>query len=491
MGIEQLVDTFKGNPQPLAQKVQKDQQGQPPGAIPPDLEEAMALQKISELRNGAQAQQSMQAGGAQPSVVEKLRQMLGSMQQQSQPQAGQPVMAASGGSLAQLMSNLGQNYAGGGIVAFSGPDGSKVEDDTDVPEWARGLRAERLAKQKALDEARARNMAMVNTRDEDMRPVMPNDPRLLRVPVEESVSAAPMPVSSASTSPAPAAKPGLPQAPVAPQTPASVAPQKVDPNSLRTLVEGYARKEMGLNPDVERQNAVDWSKKTMGIDNLMQEREGRIAAREQAIKEAKENRTPEWIKTLQSAGGAPVRGGIGMLLGRMGAAATSNREANTAQDLAYQSELDHLRDVITDAKLKGNMELAKEGMAAYKEVDARKRSAATNATGLLENDERIAQRKADTAARLAASAGNAPLKATNAAENAYDHDIEAQTIKKQLESPMYTMGGADPAPLIAKLQKIRASKYAQLKIKMEDDTGASQASSGSSLKYNPKTGKIE
>lgn len=56
---------------------------------------------------------------------------------------------------------------------------------------------------------------------------------------------------------------------------------------------------------------------------------------------------------------------------------------------------------------------------------------------------------------------------------------------------MYTMGGADPAPLIAKLQKIRASKYAQLKIKMEDDTGASQASSGSSLKYNPKTGKIE
>jgi hypothetical protein len=127
-GIDQLVDTYKGNPQPLAQKVQKAQQGQPPGEVPPDLEEAMALQKIAELRNSAQGQQAMQAGGAQQSVVEKLRQMLGGMQQQGQMQ-GQPVMAARGGSIDQLMSNLGQYYAGGGIVAFNGEDESRVEDE--------------------------------------------------------------------------------------------------------------------------------------------------------------------------------------------------------------------------------------------------------------------------------------------------------------------------------------------------------------------------
>jgi hypothetical protein len=145
MGIEQLVDAFKGNPQPLQAKVQQAQQGQPPGAIPPDLEEAIALQKITEMRNSAQNQQAMQAGGAQPSVVEKLRQMLSAEQRQQgqppqmpqgmpqgpqgpqgqppmqgQPPApqGQPVMAAGGGSIAQLMSNLGRHYAGGGIVAF-------------------------------------------------------------------------------------------------------------------------------------------------------------------------------------------------------------------------------------------------------------------------------------------------------------------------------------------------------------------------------------
>ena len=139
MGINQLVDAYKGNPQPLQARVQQAQKNQPPGAIPPDLEEAIALQKISELRNSAQNQQAMQAGGAQPSVVEKLRQMLGAEQRQQgqppempqgmpqgqsqmppqMPQGQPPVMAARGGSISQLMSNLGRHYAGGGIVAFT------------------------------------------------------------------------------------------------------------------------------------------------------------------------------------------------------------------------------------------------------------------------------------------------------------------------------------------------------------------------------------
>ena len=138
MGIDQLVDAYKGNPQPLQAKVQQAQKNQPPGAIPPDLEEAIALQKITELRNSAQNQQAMQAGGAQPSVVEKMRQMLGAEQRQQaqppqmpqgmpegqpqmaqapqQPPQGQPVMAARGGSIDQLMSNLGRHYDEGGII---------------------------------------------------------------------------------------------------------------------------------------------------------------------------------------------------------------------------------------------------------------------------------------------------------------------------------------------------------------------------------------
>jgi hypothetical protein len=159
-GIDQLVDTYKGNPQPLAQKVQKAQQNQPPGEIPADLEEAIALQKIAELRNSAQGQQAMQAGGAQQSVVEKLRQMLGGMQQQGQmaqaPQQGQmqgqTVMAARGGSIDQLMSNLGQYYAGGGIVAFNGKDGSNVPTEEELEAQRKADRAKIDALARALGE---------------------------------------------------------------------------------------------------------------------------------------------------------------------------------------------------------------------------------------------------------------------------------------------------------------------------------------------------
>jgi len=101
-GINQLIDTYKVNPAPLQQEV-KQQAQQQPGPLPPDLEEAIALQKIMQLRKSAENQQAMQAGGAQPSVVQKLRQMLGGMQQQAQmaqaPQGPQScsVLAASCG----------------------------------------------------------------------------------------------------------------------------------------------------------------------------------------------------------------------------------------------------------------------------------------------------------------------------------------------------------------------------------------------------------
>ena len=149
MGIEQLVDSFMGNPAPLKAKVERDNKGQPPGAIPKDLEEAIALQKIAEIQKSSQNQQAMQAGGAQPSVVQKLQQILAGAQQRQQatapamPQGAprampqQPVMAARGGSINQLMSNLGNNYAGGGIVAFA--PGGEIKLGTDFASFLQKL----------------------------------------------------------------------------------------------------------------------------------------------------------------------------------------------------------------------------------------------------------------------------------------------------------------------------------------------------------------
>jgi hypothetical protein len=151
MGINKLANMFMGNPQPLAQKVEQAQQQTKPGQIPPDLEQAIALQKIQEMRQAAQNQQAMQAGGPQPTVVDKLRQMAQPQpQMQAQPQGMPPQMQAPQGmpqgipqgmpqgqpnqmpqeasGLPQLPTSLGQHLAGGGIVAFAGEDESYVRD---------------------------------------------------------------------------------------------------------------------------------------------------------------------------------------------------------------------------------------------------------------------------------------------------------------------------------------------------------------------------
>jgi hypothetical protein len=147
MGINQLANMFMGNPQPLAQKVRQAQQHAKPGTIPQDLEAAIALQKIQEMRQAAGNQQAMQAGGPQPTVVDQLRQALAPHLQAAQrglpqamgqpapqgapqpapqglpqvaPQAQQPAPQPENAGLPQLPSDLGQHLAGGGIIAFAG-----------------------------------------------------------------------------------------------------------------------------------------------------------------------------------------------------------------------------------------------------------------------------------------------------------------------------------------------------------------------------------
>ena len=155
MGINQLANMYMGNPQPLAQKVQQAQQQAKPGQIPPDLKEALALQQIQDMRQAAQNQQAMQAGGPQPTVVDQLKQMIARQAQPTQgmpqgtpqgmpqgapqqmapqpapqglpaipqgaaaPQA-EPQPTAEQPGLPQLPSSLGQHLAGGGIIAFAG-----------------------------------------------------------------------------------------------------------------------------------------------------------------------------------------------------------------------------------------------------------------------------------------------------------------------------------------------------------------------------------
>lgn len=443
-GINQLVDTYKGNPQPLQAKVQKAQQGQPPGEIPPDLEEAMALQKIAELRNSAQGQQAMQAGGAQQSVVEKLRQMLGGMQQQAQMQ-GQPVMAAGGGSIDQLMSNLGHYYAGGGIVAFDGTKGSEVEDKkAKQREEDRRALLEPLAAAGDIVQlpiAAGYNLVAdtgsglerflnrigsaltgkeVNTQTDDQvgnkfrfsptpftdmlrkpaepkpwggRTDMANDPRLGKLDTTPTGPGAPAASAPKPSAPPTAGKPsaGGPSA-GGPSVGGPAKPATEPADLLETALRKSIMEALAKDPEAIRKKAMEQNKEFMGLDALLKPAQDRAASREARIKEIQASRQPLWIDALMSAG-KPTKGGIAGVLQNMAVGAISGKQNYDAEDLKFLDELNKLNSEIDKARIEGRYKDVAAGKEAVKDLIAEQRQAEQSGTSLLNTKENVRSRE--------------------------------------------------------------------------------------------------
>ena len=132
-----------GNPQPLPTQQSRPQQPQQFDLSQyPDLATALHAMKVLQDEKNKQVQQGMQAGAQaqqQPSVIQQLNQTLQRIEGQKQAekqakaQAGLAQLFAaakqgSGAGVDQLPSGLGDNYAGGGIVAFSGKDDDQLVD---------------------------------------------------------------------------------------------------------------------------------------------------------------------------------------------------------------------------------------------------------------------------------------------------------------------------------------------------------------------------
>jgi hypothetical protein len=488
MGIEQLVDSFMGNPKPLEAKVERDNKGLPPGAIPRDLEEAIALQKIAEVQTGAQNQQAMQAGGAQPSVVQKLHQMLAMAQQRQQaqmPQGAQqmpgqmprpmpqgmpqqPVMAAHGGSLDQLMSNLGRHYANGGIVAFSKPteenNRSLVKDpDSESSQFVQDIgklpqafdemkqrareedavRAEqdrRMAeRQQAMQDAR-RKTSLFNylfgspaTEKEGLAKLTELSNAPLSTPAGTSTAAPAAPLdaetqkllrlaaSKADTgvntnpalkpvAPAPAANtnPAAPRVNV-PSTNTPATTQAMDPNSLRGLLEAGIRKDLGKDEEAEWQKGATRHEQFMGLDKLLAPKNARIAEEQALIKKIQGERLPAWVAGAERASKPILAGGIGTMLNQLGSGMQGQREAYNTEDLGFLDKIGRMQDEVDKLKIEGKYKAAAAGEASIKDAIADRRQAMQSGTSLLNTDELIAQRKQaakDAAAARLAATGN-------------------------------------------------------------------------------------
>jgi hypothetical protein len=404
----------------------------------------------------------MQAGGAQQSVVEKLRQMLGGMQQQGQmaqapqqnPMQGQPVMAASGGSIDQLMSNLGRHYAGGGIVAFQSAGQVKdpnAEEDTSsqfVQDISKLPEAFDALKQRAREEdaARAAQDARMAQRKREVSEAkqktsffnylfgspqsekegltkltelsnvkQPGAPLASGTPKTPVVAATPLSDIRGQLNAADAARfaekpaPKITTEPAAPRPtvvnpgivggPAKPAVEPTDP--LEVALRKAIMETMGKDPEEVRRKAIEANKQAMGLDALLKPAQDRLTKREAMIEQIKASRQPLWIDALMSAG-KPARGGISGVLQNMAVGAISGKQNYEAEDLKFIDEINKLSSEIDKAKIEGRYKDVAAGEAEVRNLIADKRQAEQSGTSLLTNKE--SARSREQAANIAAQA---------------------------------------------------------------------------------------
>ena len=128
--VNQIASAYQGNPAPLGQKVEADKKQH--GGIPQDLRQLLALNDITQGRNAMGIQQALQTPTNMPTVAqdlqERARQALQAravqQAQAMQMKNGQPNMVPPGTprppmqpqGLDSLESNVGEEYAHGGII---------------------------------------------------------------------------------------------------------------------------------------------------------------------------------------------------------------------------------------------------------------------------------------------------------------------------------------------------------------------------------------
>jgi hypothetical protein len=170
--VNKIASAYKGNPEPLAQKVEQDKK-QNGGVIPRDLRQLMASYDLAQGKQHAGIQAALNVPPNMPTVAEDIQAKAQQALQARMVQEAQKQMAKDGRpgvvpvgvpqprpqpeerGIDSLASNVGESYAHGGVVAFQEggipPDTRSADDilreQMRVNEETR--RAEAIARQKA------------------------------------------------------------------------------------------------------------------------------------------------------------------------------------------------------------------------------------------------------------------------------------------------------------------------------------------------------
>lgn len=144
--VNQIASAYKGNPAPLAQKVDQDKKQN--GGIPNDLRQLMALNDIVQGKKSAGIDQALKTPANIPTVAQNTQQlaqqalqsrMLEQVREQQRLQQkpptlplGTPQPKEQPQGIDSLTSNVGESYVHGGVVAFqeggTPPDTRSAED---------------------------------------------------------------------------------------------------------------------------------------------------------------------------------------------------------------------------------------------------------------------------------------------------------------------------------------------------------------------------
>jgi len=486
-----------------------------------------------------QAKQKLQA-----QMVQQMRQQQGlqGLMQQLPPgavpeQTPQPAEQPEPQGLDMLTSNMGDNYAGGGIIAFAGEDESLVpkadEDKYETPYDRRNRLLNESGRRfgdpediegikKALAFAGApvaalgdilalpvnvlRNLVrnpldtserpsltpvsdarreFLNLPEErpapaapGARPTMTQDPRLLTTDQGQALAAADMAESRVGRNVGRMPPPGgLPAA----VTPPAAAPAAPVPSAREQFLAGAFSRDPEAAAAKARQEYETQvgQRPTADLTSLADE----IAARRQLLK----SRADPLIEYLTGIALAP-RGEKWMQSGVRGKLyADEVRAAREAQDMELLQKLIETKGKITDIQHGYKKEKYTAGTGAYKDTYDRVFKSAE----LMGYDERLAREIAARAAegaldrknrleaaRIQADARTSGLesKEIQMAEAAFARDPEAAAIRKRLEAPF----GSETkrATDMRRLREIQASKYAQFGLTLEGAPSAAPSPGG-------------
>lgn len=533
-----IASLYMGNPGALQKKVQTEQKANP--GLPPDLKNLMALNIVTNEQDAAKRQSAMNAlnsmapaGQQPPTVAQSLQaqakqKLQAQMLQQQRQQQGIAALAKQqpspevpeGTRFAQAQPEAGidqlpveMGLAGGGIVAFAGGDEvyetSYDRMNRENREREERDRAERLARIEAEGGSTASYGEQMRGLGRFIDQFVPDPIRLARRIVsdptlarEEAAAQLPQaPYSNESrrqpTVPAQVMPQGAPAMQGAPNTSRASAPRPTgqpagiaaaapagqgDQYSLAAAQQAVlkqAMEQMGRKPDEAFAEGAERSRKYVGLDDLIKSKEGRISEAQARYEAAKAGRAPEWVKGLAALGGAPVRGGLGMMLGRAGAAAEAAREGYSAEDLKFADTIDKMRDDVLKAQIEGRYKDAAAGEAAIRDLTANKRQAEQSVTSMANTEEQARTRRqiaADNAAARAASQADVlEQRKISTAINAIKNDEVINSLQKQLEAAMKLPTQANQAQvrmLRDEIGRRQAAIYKQFGVSMPADTMA-------------------